>query len=503
MILSNGHSAPIAVQAFAETSPQFSEAFFAPDTGLQLAHNFATYGVMYKVQPHVFAVVNKIANLIARLGVTVWDTRDDKGDKRDYSSPYAKLMKKPCQTVDTFKFYHWISTTYEVYGETYLLKNRYPSDDGRPGKIASFIPMHPALTQIRRGENGVLHYQFMGQPNMWFPETEVVPFRSYNPHTTMRGLSCLEPLRQTLMNEDAARKATAAWWDNMGRPSMVLSTPKKLGDKGRANLRAGYRASIGGAENAGGIMILEDDVTATKMQLDAEEMQYVATRKINRGEVCTVYDINPEHIQIIDQLTSRPQQGKSGEVYKTSIDHRLKAIQSVFDFHVASEFNGDREFRFNVSQQLRGDVETLAPAAVQLVQSGIAKPKEAREWFDFDDAGSLADELYANQALQPLGALSASANAAAEQQNNPQNQPRELPTSPSATNRVPPSATGDLPKRVPALTDKAMKYKNDIFAGLGRGKEWDEVAAKLMDRNPGDRKDIHIACLHILTEAAS
>jgi hypothetical protein len=324
-----------------------------------------------------------------------------------------------------------------------------------------------------------------------------VPFRSYNPHNTMRGLSALEPLRQTLMNEDAARRATAAWWDNMGRPSFVLSTPKRLGPKGRANLKEGYRSSIGGTENAGGILLLEDEVTATQMQLDAEEMQYIETRKLNRGEVCTVYDINPDDIQIIDQLASgRGLTDKSGEVYKNSIDHRLKAIESVFDFHVASEFNGEREMRFNVSQQLRGDVETLAPAAVQLVQSGIAKPAEVREWFDFDDAGPLANELYANQALQPLGALSASAKADAAQ---PKTQ-GELPISPTATNTQSPKLTGDLPKRVPALTDKAMKYKNDIFAGLGRGKTWDEVAEKLMDRNPLDRKDIHLACLHILME---
>lgn len=496
MITSSGLSVPIAPQAFAETSPQFSESYFAPKTGLQLQHQFITYGVMYRVQPHVFAVVDKVANLIARLGVQVWDTRGDKGDKLDRTGPYARLMRDPCFTVDRFKFFHWIATTYEVYGEAYLLKNRGPS-----GKIQSFIPMHPALTQIRRHESGSLHYQFMGKPNLWFPESEVVPFRSYNPDSTMRGMSRLEPLRQTLMNEDSARRATGSWWENMGRPSMVLSTPKKLGKVGRDNLSAGYRASVGGAGNAGGLMVLEDEVTATKMQLDAEEMQYIESRKLNRGEVCMVYDIDPEVIQIIDQLTSQGSKGgKFKDVYKSSIDYRLKAIQSAFDFHVASEFNGDREFRFNVSQQLRGDIETLAPAAVQLVQSAIAKPKEVREWFDFDDAGELADELYANQALQPLGALSASANESLMAQRNPQSQPHELPVSPSATNTVSPSASGDLPKQVPELTDKAVKYKNDIFAGLGRGKAWDEIARKLIERNPQDRKDIQLASLHILIE---
>lgn len=498
MLLSNGYSQPVALQAFAETSPQFGQANFSPAGGLHLATTVVSYGVMYRVQPHVFAVVDKIANLIARLGVTVWDTRDDKGDKKDLHGPYARLMRDPCTTVDRFHFYHWIATTFEIYGEAYLLKNR---DDN--GKLVSLVPMHPAMTSIKRDESGSLRYQFMSAPNMWFAESEVVPFRRYNPHNTMRGLSRLEPLRLTLSNEDAARRATASWWDNMGRPSMVLQSDKRLGDKGRENLRAGYRASIGGAGNAGGLMLLEDGVTATRMQLDAEEMQYIDTRKLNRGEVCTVYDVDPEVIQIIDQNNRASAGGKFKDVYKSSIDFRLKAIESVFDFHVASEFLSQREMRFNVSQQLRGDVETLAPAAVQLVQSGIAKPAEVREWFDFDDAGDLADELYANQALQPLGALSASAKAHVEQGlsvHSPVGEPHELPTSPNATNKTPPSVTGDLPKHVPALTDKAAKYRNDIFCGLGRGKGWEEVATKLIERNPEDRNDIQLACLHILAD---
>jgi hypothetical protein len=59
---------------------------------------------------------------------------------------------------------------------------------------------------------------------------------------------------------------------------------------------------------------------------------------------------------------------------------------------------------------------------------------------------------------------------------------------------------GDKPKVLPALTDKGKEYKNRIFSGLGRGKAWDEVAHQLMDRNPADRRDIQVACLHILTE---
>lgn len=486
MLLSSGVYRPLAPQAFAETSPQFHEAYFAPRTGIELATRVATYGLMYRVQPHLFSAIDKVANLMAKLSVGVYDTSPESGDVLDRTGPYAQLMKNPCITLPRFKFYHWLSTTYETYGEAYLIKNRAPS-----GRVTSFLPMHPAVTYVHRGDDGYLYYGFTGAPDTWFAESEVVPFRRYNPDNYMRGLSRMEPLRQTLMNEDSARRAIKSWWDKMGRPSYILSSAKKLGTKGREHLEKGVQASIGGADNAGGVMILEDEVTATKMQLDAEEMQYIESRKLNRAECFEVYDLNPAVAQINENTTSTSYEPMTKDVYKSSIDHRLRDFESTFDFYVGTEFNGPKEFRFDVNQHLRADIELLAPAIVQLVQSFVLKPSEGRSWLSLDDAGPDADQLFGNRAMQSLKLLL-----------NPP-EPELVAGGPiggSTSNNSSPNPNGDLPKRVPALTDKAKMYKNVIFSGLGRGTTWDEIGRKMLERNPGDREDIQRACLDILME---
>lgn len=485
MLLSSGVYRPLAPQAFAETSPQFHEAYFAPRTGIELATRVATYGLMYRVQPHLFSAIDKVSNLVAKLAVGVYDTSPESGDKLDRNGPYAQLMRKPCITLPRFKFYHWVSTTYETYGEAYLLKNRDAS-----GRITGFLPMHPAVTYVHRGDDGYLYYGFTGAPDTWFPESEVVPFRRYNPDNYMRGLSRMEPLRQTLMNEDSARRAMKSWWDNMGRPSYVLSTAKKLGTKGREHLEKGVQASVGGADNVGGIMVLEDEVTATRMQLDAEEMQYIESRKLNRAECFEVYDLNPAVAQINDATTSTSYEPMTKDVYKSSIDHRLRDLESTFDFYVGSEFNGPKEFRFEVNQHLRADIELLAPAIVQLVQSFVLKPAEGRSWLGLDDAGPDADQLFGNQAMQPLKLVL----------NPPEPKPVAGPIGGSTSNNRNPNPNGDLPQRVPALSDKAKMYKNVIFSGLGRGTTWDEIGRKMLERNPNDREEIQRACLDILLE---
>jgi HK97 family phage portal protein len=493
MFLSDGvfRTLTIPTTAFAETAPQLNEAYFAPRTGIQLAQQVATYGLMYRVQPHLFTAIDKVANLIAKLSVGVYDTSPDSGDKLDRSGPYAKLMRAPSMKMPSFKFYHWLSTTYEIYGEAYLIKNRVPSLDGALGRVMGFTPMHPANTYVHRGDDGILWYGFTGSPDMWFPESEIVPFRRYNPDNVMRGLSRMEPLRQTLMNEDSLRKAARSLSDNLLRPSYVLSTPKVLGDAGFKRLEAAVQGSSG-MDNAGNVMLLEDDVTATRMQLDAEEMQYIETRKLHRDECFEVYDINPAAAQINDNTTATSWGPMTKDVYKSSIDHRLRDFESTFDFYVGSEFNGPKEFRFEVNNQLRADIELLAPAIVQLVQTFVLKPSEGRVWLGLSDAGGDADQLFGNSAMTSLELLL-----------NPPEPPK--PAGPlalpgGASHNGSPDMLGDKPKVLPALTDKGKEYKNRIFSGLGRGKAWDEVAHQLMERNPVDRQDIQVACLHILME---
>jgi HK97 family phage portal protein len=493
MLLSSGVFRPLAPQAFAEVAPQFNEAYFGPRTGIALQTQVATYGMMYRVQPHLFTAINKVANLIAKLTIGVYDTSPESGDILDRTGPYAQLMRSPCLFLPRFKFYQWLSITYETYGEVYLVKNRVPQEDGK-GRILSFIPMHPVNTHIKRADDGTLIYGFTGSPDHWFREDDIVPFRSYNPDNTMRGLSRMEPLRKTLMNEDSLIRAQRSLADNMLRPSYVLSTPKRLGEKGYQHLEQAVQA-VGGVDGAGGVMILEDDVTATRMQLDAEEMQYIETRKLNRSECFEVYDVNPAAGQINDNTTQTSYEPMTKDVYKSSIDHRLKDIESTFDFYVGAEFNGPKEFRFEVNNRLRADIEVLAPAVVQLVQSFVLKPSEGRLWLGLSDAGSDADQLFGNQALK---SIKFALEEAIEKPTlvGPEN--AALPG--GASNNQHPNAQGDLPQKVPALTDKAKQYKNQIFSGLGRGKRWDEVAFKLLDRNPLDRQDIQVACLHILME---
>lgn len=472
MILENGTHYPLAPQAFAETAPQFWPSYFVPKLGMTLETAFASYGQLYRTQPWVYTAVKKVSSSIARLGVGVWEPTDT-GQQLDEDSPFSRLMNNPCPVMPPYAFWEWTASTIEIYGETYWIKLR----EGRGNQISGFVPMHPSLTQIFRDIEGQEAFRFMGRPGEVFGPADVVSFRSFNPDNIMRGVSRLEPLRSTLMNEDSSRRAMAAMWKNGARPSGVITSERELGTDGRERLKMAFQSEHQGTGNHGRVIVLEDGVTYTPTQMDAEDMAYIESRKLNREEVAAVMDLPPTAIQILDHATFSNVTENMRSLYRDSIAPRIEFIESVVNWHVGSDFNGCREMKFAVAEQLRGAFEQRAEALAKLVQAGIAKPSEARQFFDFNDAGPAADQLYANQALQPLGMPVGEQDA-------------QLAIGAGDSIHVP-SPDGTDGTDVPSPT--VEKYMRDIGSLVGRGKNLQDAARHVIDKTH-DTEGVREAC---------
>lgn len=406
MIISGGSNLPFAPQALAEVSPiSASTGYFYADQGVGLLNTFALYGQMYRAQPWLATVIDKVANSAARLSFNSWDNSGAGEKSRDQTSAYAQLWRRPCPTLNRFGFWNWTFSTYEIYGEAFWLKLR-----SGIGQVIGLYPMHPSRTIVRRDKDtGDVTYIFslgVAQAGLLeVPESEVVPFLRYNPDNMMRGLSRIEPLRSTLYNEDASRRAIESWWKRGARPSLMISAPQALSDKAYGRLQRTVSSVHGGADQMGGTMVLEEGAKPVPVQLSAEEMQYIASRQLNREEVCGVYDVPPPVVHILDHATFSNITEQMRSWYRDSMAPRLEDIESVIEHHLQPDFSADGTLtgRFALDEVLRGDFETRATATSKLVETGIMKPSEARPLFDLDDAGEVANKLYANAALQELG----------------------------------------------------------------------------------------------------
>lgn len=402
MFLSNGKPFPTVAEALGETTPLYVGGNYYSASPLQLDGLWMAYSEMYRRQLMVYTVCRKIAISVARLDLKVGAPSaggvDDASD-----SDYARLLANPNPRMSSKFFWLWMATTKEIFGESMAVKLR-----DRSGRVRELHPMHPSNTVVRRNDDDTIEYLFTsGVRNTALlppiPEADVIHFKTYNPDNLLRGMSQLEPLRRTLANEDAIRRANSAWWRNGGRPSVILTMPGKLKKESVDRVKASWDGAHGGADKMGGTAVLEEGMDAKIVQLSAEEMQYIESRKLDREEVCMAADIPPPVIHILDKATFSNITEQMRSMYRDTMAPRLGEFESDLDLQLAPDFDSTLRARFDLDGVLRGDFETRAKAVTELVVNGVMKPSEGRPLFNLGPAGPEADRLYANQAMQPLG----------------------------------------------------------------------------------------------------
>lgn len=385
----------------ADTSPTFARSTYWAPGGIGLTQRFASYAAIYRAQLWVYVVTNKLAYGTARLPFKIYERDEGDGRSEARSSAFARLMRRPNPKHDPAFFWLWTATTKEIYGEALWMKVR-----GRDGLPAELWPLHPVNVQTQE-ENGELFYYFYGngstEPKFAIPAADVVHFRMYNPDTTVRGMSPIEPLRQTLVNEDAARRATASFWQRGARPGVALTHPGTLSEPAAKRLKARWDELAAGADRTGSTVVLEEGMEPKILSLNQEEAQYIETRKLNREEVCATYDIPPPVVHILDHATYSNITEQMRSMYRDTMAPRLGLYESTIDQQLRSDFVSDDSLygEFLLDEVLRGDFEVRADAKQKLIGSAQLTPNEGRAMENLPPVEG-GDRLFINSTFIPI-----------------------------------------------------------------------------------------------------
>lgn len=406
-------------------------------TGLTLGARFAAYSQIYRRQPNIGTLIDKLAYSHARTPLRVYRTQAD-GDRQDVTvtEPYGQLLNNPNRRHSAFFFQQWISSTFDLYGEAIVLKVR-PGPGQPPTEL---WPMHPARVHVQRDEEGNLWYIVMGsvssggdwQAILAIPESDVIHFKGYNPDDTVRGLSRLESLRADLESQDAMKDASANFWKKGARPGAVLTTPGKLSGAAMNRLKADWENLHGGAGQWGGTAILEEGVKPTILPLNLEELAYIDSRKLSREECCMRYDVPPPVVHILDKATFSNIVEQMRSMYRDTMAPRFGLFEGDWNTQLAPDFDATGELTavYYMDDLLRGDFETRVDSYQTAIQSGQMTPAEVRREENRPDLGEATHQLYGNAALVPLGSVNPGLAPAASEGTAPVRNPDSSLTGP-------------------------------------------------------------------------
>jgi HK97 family phage portal protein len=121
------------------------------------------------------------------------------------------------------------------------------------------------------------------------------------------GQSTVYLARQVFGLALAAEKYGAKWFGNGAVPAGIITLAGKLEDKALENLRRSWQEAYGG-ENRWKTAIMEQGTTFTKIGSTPNEGQFLETRKAQRVEIASLFQVPPHMIGEVEKTKSSVEQ---------------------------------------------------------------------------------------------------------------------------------------------------------------------------------------------------
>lgn len=243
----------------------------------------ATYDLMYRRQPALYAVATLLIKGLARLPMKSFEELGDNDRRRVKAHPLARLLRTPSRGRSAWDWKVRLAYDLMLHGKHLQLKDRdHPADP--PARILS-IPWHRVETIY--DDLGILGFAvWIGGKRVPVPADDAIYYELPG------GVSPVEVLRRTLALEDAAQRYQGSTLENGITPRAAFAFKGGIQPQDRDFVREEIEKLYAGPDGGGRFALLSD-ATVNTIGVSAVDLALIEQRKLSRGECCAVYNVSP------------------------------------------------------------------------------------------------------------------------------------------------------------------------------------------------------------------
>lgn len=359
----------------------------------------ATYEAIYRTQPIVFAVINRLVYGIARNRMVV-DGIDETGQSvRETGTSLERLVKSPWPRGSEFALTSHIGWSSMVHGNALLLKYR-PAPGAAPTEL---WPVPWRNVQTISDERGVSLYAVtIGTETSAIGPEDVI-------HIGLPGGPPLEALRRTVALEDAAATWQGESLRNGVTPRGAFTSDARLNDSVIPRLRDELTKLYAGPENGGRVAILEGGLKWQQIGLSAADAQLIDQRRFSREEVAAAFDVPLTLLGLSGAgqgFSSYANVAEFRRALYDAIAARLVMLEDTINAHLVAgepEWEG-LSLRFDTTELLRPDPEARARMHMLTQQASTTTINERRAIEGLPRIEDpVADTVFMPVNMQPVG----------------------------------------------------------------------------------------------------
>lgn len=362
-----------------------------------------SFDAIYRSQPVIAGVVDKLTRRVATLPLDVLSVAADGSRKPEPRSSLSSLLGKPLPRWSKVHLLAFIEQSLLVHGNAVLAKLRTGSDADAPPDM--LWPLDWAHLNAYGEPGGTIEWwstsQF-GEPlggERFIRAADTIHFAWPAPSGGEVGISPLEKLGVTVRLEDAAQREQTSIFRNGIRPSAAVSvdmenpTPKQLADAG-AIVKAAHR----GVDKSGSWVWMGAKTKIQPLSFSPVEAQLIDQRRRSWEEIAAVYDMAGPLSGDLSHGTYSNVQVILDSLYRDVVPPWTTLIVETLQAQLIDPEPAwlDLQVRFDFTDKLRGDPVAAAQADRSDIEGGIKTRDEVRTSRGLTPAGGAAAELTMN-----------------------------------------------------------------------------------------------------------
>lgn len=420
-----------------------------PDPGAPLANIAAADvgGDVWRTQPNVRTVVDFVARNVASIPLAAYEHVGETDRRRLRTHPLARSLARPQVNTPPFRFWHAILVDWLLYDRWIAAK--IPQDDGR---IAlQRLPAERcwlsgnAIDQVE----AIIFYDANGRQQTIDPTTCV--FDHGYAVADVNGTSPIETLSDVLEEEHEAVKYRRQVWANGARVPAVIQRPNdapEWSQQARSRFRESMRAYLDDGAQAGGVPILEDGMSLSKVEaFTPADTNDIAGRQLSATTVAAAFHVPPELVGFRQGNYSNVREYRQ-QLYRDVLGPLVAAIEQTVNTMLTPDVDesGEVYAEFNVDAKLRGSLEEQA----SMIQSAVGAP-----WMTRNEARALQNRPALDEADELVTPLNVTTGGLAS--------PRD--TAPAAAQRDEAPQAASRQVKMPAEADEPSEDNHTLLLG--------------------------------------
>lgn len=353
----------------------------------------------------VYACVWIISKELSRLNIHHYKMNADQSRELVTQSAASVVMRKPNQHQTFSDFMLYLMQSLLLEGNAYALVERNGS-----GAISALYPIPPDMINLHRVEDqysvltrGDVYYQ-IGAEEVYVPQRDMLHIRVFTGADGLIGITPLQALGPSIALGASIQNQSAAFFDNMSRPSGILRSPNPISPEASKRYQEQWHDAMSG-KHSGRVAVLGNDFDWRPLTMSAVDSEVIEQYKMSVETIARVYSVPLYKLGDMTKATFSNVEGLQKAFISETLGFYMKHLENAFDDLFGFNERPNNRMEFDLERGLmRPDFEQRMSAYAKGIQGGIYAPNEARRRENLPPVEG-GDEVYMQRQMWPLDML--------------------------------------------------------------------------------------------------